>query len=295
MIASVVVIMLVAVLATYLFARRTLGPISALTDAAHQVAAGNTPEPVEVVGDTELSELAVAFNSMGDTLRHEDEARRRLTTDIAHELRSPLQNIRGTVESAQDGIRGLDEELLESLHEDTMMLQRLVDDLQVLALADASRLHLQQESVDVDELLELTFRRYSDRAVEKDIELYHVGTTAAVVFADPLRIRQVIANLLDNAIRHTQPKGQIELSAVVGANSVVISVRDTGEGIPEEFLPRFFDRFSRADPSRTRGTGGSGVGLAICQKLIEAHSGTISVDSSVGVGTTFRVTLPLEV
>ncbi len=297
---SVLAIGTVAILATYLFARRILAPISALTHAAHEVAAGGRPEPVPVQGDNELSELAVAFNSMGNTLRKEEESRRRLTTDIAHELRSPLQNIRGTLEAAQDGVRELDLDLIGSVHEDALILQHLVDDLQVLALADAAILHMNNESVSVEDLLQTTIRSHTDRASEAGIELSRTddGDRTVRLVGDSMRLGQVLSNLVDNALRHTADGGRVQLRTSTfvreGQAIVRIAVSDTGEGIPEAFLPHVFDRFSRADPSRTRGTGGSGVGLAISQKLVEAHSGNIIVSSKIGVGTTFTIELPTE-
>lgn len=282
--------------AVYFLARQILAPISELTRAAKQVASGGRPEPVAVVGDTELSELALAFNSMGDTLRSEEEARRRLTTDIAHELRSPLQNIRGTLESAQDGIRPLDKQLIASVHEEALLLQHLVDDLQVLASADAAALRMAHETLSAAELLATAQTSYADRASAKNIEILLDGSRDVTVFGDPVRLRQVLANLLDNAIRHTAEGGKIDLAAELidldGRQMAQITVSDNGEGIPVEFLPHVFERFSRADPSRTRGTGGSGIGLAICHKLIEAHGGTIAVESELGEGTTFTIKLP---
>lgn len=342
MVLAVLAIGSIAVAATYVVSRRILAPISILTKAAQEVASGGRPEPVPVTGDSELFDLAIAFNSMGTTLREEKASRRRLTTDIAHELRSPLQNIRGTLEAAQDGIRKVDLTLIDSVHEEAIFLQHLVNDLQILALADAARLHMQSEPVNVDELIIGALRGQSALASEVGIGLRRVGMATGVsVNGDVVRLRQVLSNLLDNALRHTPLGGHVELEArtvlavgpsaanpliadstanpstsdplivtptisgegvaadaavvsdhTAGSGLVQIFVRDTGEGIPADFLPQAFDRFSRADPSRTRGTGGSGVGLAICQKLVEAHHGTISVSSVVGQGTTFVVELP---
>ncbi len=300
MVLSLLAIGTVATMSAYLLSRRILAPISALTRAAQEVADGGRPEPVEVVGDSELSALAVAFNSMGSTLRNEEEARRRLTTDIAHELRSPLQNIRGTLEAAQDGVRELNLDLVESVHEEALLLQHLVDDLQVLALADAAALHMDKESVSIRDLLESVVRSHSDRAAEAGIQLSNNDASEraedSLVIGDQMRLRQVFSNLVDNALRHSTSGDTISLETELvnkGKQRLVqILVRDTGEGIDEHFLPQVFDRFSRADPSRTRGTGGSGVGLAICQKLVEAHGGTISVTSRIGEGSCFIVKLP---
>lgn len=298
MVLSIVTIGAIAILATYAASRPILAPISALTKAADQVASGGRPEPVTVTGGGELSALAEAFNSMGSTLRYEEEARRQLTTDIAHELRSPLQNIRGTLEAAQDGVRELDRELVDSVHEEALFLQHLVDDLQILALADAAKLHLDHDIVDLGDLISSVARSQSDRAVEQGIVIqYSQSEPGLAVAGDRIRLRQVLTNLIDNALRHTPPGGRVDIDIVrtqptLETERVQISVRDTGEGIAEEFLPHVFERFTRADPSRTRGTGGSGVGLAICQKLIEAHQGTISATSHIGVGTTFVIDLP---
>ena len=237
---------------------------------------------------------------MADAIAGNEEQRRRLASDVAHELRTPLSNIRGYVEAAQDGVMPTDEVLLASLHEEAVLLQRLVDDLQTLALAEARRLPLHLEAVDVKEIVSqaaTAFRVSADGAevelvTEAQIQLRDGVDLPTVVDTDPLRLRQVLGNLVANALRHTPKGGRVTLRLARAGDIVALGVADTGSGIDPEHLPHVFDRFWRADQSRTRDTGGSGLGLAICHQLVDALGGSIVVESTLDVGTTFTIRLP---
>jgi two-component system sensor histidine kinase BaeS len=216
---------------------------------------------------------------MAATRERLEKQRTDMVGDIAHELRTPLSNIRGWLETAQDGVSTVDPPLLASLLEEAGLLQHIIHDLQDLALADAGTLRLHREPVDVPELL-------NDLRATASVE-----AEPLTVFADPVRLRQVLGNLVTNAVRHTPPGSRVTLRAYPDG---VIEVADTGPGIGPEDLPYVFDRFWRAEKSRNRATGGSGLGLAIVRKLAEAHGGAATAFSVPGQGATFRLRLPRE-
>jgi two-component system sensor histidine kinase BaeS len=268
-----------------LLARPVLRPLRALTAATQRMRAGDRSVRAEVRARWEVAELAAAFNQMSEHLARVEKQRTDLVNDVSHELGTPVGTIRGWLVAAQDGVAELDPELVESLLEETLVLTQLIDDLRDLASADAGELRLQPEPMDVGDLL-------TQIAVASSAS---VGVEAAGdlrMHADPVRLRQAVGNLVTNAVRHTPAHGRITLRARRERDDVVIEVSDTGSGIAPEHLPHVFDRFWRADPSRNRATGGRGLGLAIARQLVEAHGGTVSVDSTLGVGTTFTLRVP---
>ena len=281
-----------AVTATVIVSRRVLGPVEALTVAARRMEGGDLGERVEVSGADEIADLAGAFNSMAESLQTQDRLRRAMTGDIAHELRTPLSNIRGYLEAMEEGVVDPTPELIASLHEEAVLLQRLVDELQDLALAEADELRIASEPTDLEVLLERTVQAHRAKAAAAGMTLALDAAPGVTAKVDPGRIRQVIGNLLDNAIRHTDPGGTVSVRLTEGGDHLEITVADTGAGIPAEHLPHVFDRFYRADVSRSRDTGGSGLGLAIAAELVRLHGGSISVESEVGEGSVFRVRLP---
>ncbi|MBI5088456.1 MAG: HAMP domain-containing protein [Actinobacteria bacterium] len=247
-------VLLVTIALAVIGAGRILRPIRSLTRAAQRMAAGDLRARVRVRGSDEVARLGTTFNTMADSLERNEAQRKQLVSDVAHELRNPLANVRGYLEAAQDDVVGVDSAFVDSLLEETMLVQHLIDDLQDLALAEAGRLRVHPEAADLAALAEQTIaahRQQADRA----------GVSLLLVADEPT------------------PRA-------------VIEVVDTGVGIDPEHLPHLFDRFYRADPSRTRETGGSGLGLAITQYLVHAHGGTIAVTSTVGVGTMFVIELP---
>jgi two-component system sensor histidine kinase BaeS len=246
-----------------------------------------------VRGNDELAQLGTAFNDMAGSIATADKQRRRLVSDVAHELRNPLTIVRGYLEAAQDGVVPVDTALIDTLLAETSHLGHLVDDLQDVALAEAGQLRLAVEPVELDDLLTNVVGAAGGAARRGGVELTADVGPGSIVAGDAVRLRQVFANLVDNALRHTPVNGTVRVVAAPAPDgSVHVSVADTGEGIAAEHLTRIFDRFYRTDDSRTRGSGGSGLGLAICKHLVEAHGGTIAVTSRPGHGTAFTVTLP---
>jgi two-component system sensor histidine kinase BaeS len=219
-----------------------------------------------------------------------------LVSDVAHELRNPLANVRGYLEAAQDSVVRMDDTLIDSLLEETMLLQHLIDDLQDLALADAGRLRIHPEPADAVALAEHVVAAHRALADNAGVTLDLSGDVYTAVCVDQVRIRQVLGNLVANAIRYTPSGGMV--SVVVrqdpDRSALLIEVNDTGQGISGEDLPHLFDRFYRADMSRSRATGGSGLGLSIARHLVEAHGGSISVASALGTGSQFTIELPMD-
>ncbi len=283
-----------ASLAAFVAGRYITRRVRVLAKGAGAIAAGDLSRRVAESSADELGELAAAFNTMAESLASQEEARHRLVADIAHELRTPLAVLQAEIEALQDGVTGATPERLDSLHEETELLARLVDDLRTLSLADSGQLSLQRREHDLAGIAERALAAVAGRAQEKGVTLELLADGGLPgVSVDGDRISQVLRNLLSNALRHTEVGGRITVAARAEAGRVVVEVTDTGSGIPAEALPRVFDRFYRAEPSRSRATGGSGLGLAIARQLVRAHGGEISVRSSPDRGTTFSFWLPL--
>lgn len=286
-------VLLVAALVTVLAGRRLVRPVRALTGAAHRMAAGDHTARVPVRGNDEVTRLAEAFNTMAASIDSTDRQRRTMVGDVAHELRTPLANVRTHLEAAQDGVVPLDPALIQSLIEESALLERLVADLQDLALADAGMLRLHPEEIDATDLAEQAVAAHRARADASNVDLRLTTTGPVTVYADPARIRQALGNLVSNAVRHT-PGGSVEVTVDEHGDTLTLAVADTGSGIAAEHLPHVFDRLYRADPSRSRTTGGAGLGLAIAKHLVEAHHGRIEVVSTPGAGSTFTIQLPRD-
>jgi len=285
---------LAAVLVALALSRRILGPVETLKDAAQQIAKGDLSQRVAVQSRDEIGELAQAFNDMADGLARLETLRRNMITDVAHELRTPLSNIRGYLEAFRDGVLEPEPEIIESVCEEAMRLSHLMDDLQELSLADAGQLRLDRHPVGLDEILTPAMVSARGQATAKEIGLrLDLPPGLPSVEVDERRIKQVVGNLLSNALTHTPPGGEVVCSAEAQGSQVEVSVQDTGEGIPSEHLPYIFERFYRVDRSRSRATGGTGLGLAIAKQLVEAHGGQMGVESEVGRGTRFIFTLPV--
>lgn len=294
--------------ASVLAGARLVRPLHALTGAAQRMRDGQEHASVPVSGDDEIGRLAAAFNDMSAHRARLEEQRKAMVSDVAHELRTPLSNIRGWLEAAQDGLADPDPAFVSSLLEEAVQLQHIIDDLQDLAAADAGVLRLHPEPVRVGELLSQVAAAHQARAETAGVTLTVEAGAVPILPADPVRLRQAVGNLVSNAVRHTPAGGRVTLraygssgagtggSAGSGSESdagqVAIEVADTGTGIPAGDLPYVFDRFWRAEKSRSRRTGGSGLGLAIVRKLAEAHGGTASATSTEGVGSAFTLRLP---
>ncbi|MFF2518160.1 sensor histidine kinase [Streptomyces sp. NPDC058086] len=291
-------VLALTVAVTALVATRLVRPLRALTQAAQQPLEQHVRVPVTTRDETGI--LAVAFNELTERRERMEAQRKAMVSDIAHELRTPLTNIRGWLEVTRDGIVDPDPDLLASLHEEAVLLQRVIDDLQDLAAADAGTLALHREAVRADELLEQVAAAHRVGAESAGIGLRTgtdgtfapAGSGTPWLDADPVRMRQALGNLVSNAIRHTPDGGTITLSAREEEGQVVLGVADTGSGIAAEDLPSVFDRFWRAEKSRSRRTGGSGLGLSIVRQLVAAHGGTVAVTSELGAGSVFTLRLP---
>lgn len=292
MVGAVAAAGLLALIVMWLLSKRIVGPVEALTTAARRMERGDWGARVSVRTRDEIGDLSHAFNSMADSLARNETLRRQLVSDVAHELRTPLTNLRAQLEAIEDGIVPADTAALRSLHEETLLLARLVEDLQELSLAEAGRLRLDLGPVAPHQALEAVASAFRAQAEARRIAIRLEAEETPPVLADSARLSQILGNLVGNAVAHTPDGGTVTLAARAGADSVRFEVRDTGEGIAPEHLPHVFDRFYRADASRTRATGGAGLGLAIVKHLVEAHGGTVSAAGEPGRGATITFTLP---
>jgi signal transduction histidine kinase len=256
------------------------------------IAQGELGHQVPVRRKDELGELAASFNQMSADLERSTELRRQMTADIAHELRTPLSLILGYTEALSDGKLEGTPETFDIVHDEAQHLNRLVDDLRTLSLADAGELSLNRRPVCPQTLLQRVATAYAAQARAKDVSLcVEAESDVADVDVDPDRMAQVLGNLVSNAMRHTPAGGGIALSAEELRDAVALTVSDSGVGIAPEHLPHIFDRFYRGDESRYQENGESGLGLAIAKSIVEAHGGKISVASAPGSGTTVTVQL----
>jgi two-component system sensor histidine kinase BaeS len=279
-----------------LLAYQLLRPINALTRAAEHMAQGDLSQRVQVHGDDELALLGKTFNHMATSLQQAEESRQAMTADIAHELRNPLAVQRASLEALQDGIYPLNPENLAPILEQNALLSRLVDDLRTLALADAGQLKLESVPTDFAALVERVVERHIPQATAQQVELIYQNPPSQLpsIDLDPLRIEQILGNLLSNALRYTPPQGQVEVTLSLATTRVQLTVRDSGPGIPDEALPYIFERFYRADRSRSRLEGGTGLGLAIARQLAQAHGGNLTAANYPQGGAVFTLTLPVS-
>ena len=284
----------VAFLVTLFLSRRILSPVKELRRAAQRLGKGDFSQRVDIKDKSEIGELASTFNSMAGNLQRDEQLRQHMVSDIAHELRSPLTNVRGYLEAIKDGLMKPDTTTISSIYDETILLSRLVNDLQELSLAEAGELKLYCQPEEVADLILQSINAVQAKAAEKGLQLSSdVPPNLPQVNIDFLRIKQVLLNLLENAMAHTPAGGSINVSACPVPGFVEVSVSDSGEGIPAEELANIFDRFHRVDKSRSRSTGGSGLGLTISRYIVEEHQGKLWAQSELGKGSRFSFTLPL--
>jgi signal transduction histidine kinase len=284
----VLAVVAAAFVATFVAYRRLARPVSELLDGAERVGAGDYDARVRPSGPRAVRTLGQAFNDMARQLQASDEARRRFLADVTHELRTPLTVLSGEIEAQLDGIHPRDEVHLTRLLDQTRTLGRLVEDLRTLALGDAGRLTLYREAVSVGVVVEDAVAAASATAAQRDVTITTIGAdrSALELDADPVRLGQVVTNLLTNAVRHSPPGGQVTVAVAADERSVTVTVTDTGPGI-EGDPERVFDRFAKSADS-----GGSGLGLTIARQLVERHGGTITAANVPTGGARFTVTLP---
>ena len=284
---------LAALLIALLLAETLSRPLRRIRTAAERLERGDLDTRVEPAGAPELRSTGRALNRLAETLEHAEELRKTGVADLAHELRTPVNGLLQRIEAAQDEVLPLSENL-PAMHEEALRLTRLLDDLARLADAEQPGLLLEKHPVDVAEVAEATATALRPQFDEADIT-FEVNTESGWVAGDSGRLDQIVANLLSNALRYTERGGTVTLSVAEVDGEVVLEVADTGIGIAPDDLRHIFIRFWRSDRSRSRATGGTGIGLAIVRELVRAHEGRIDVDSTPGFGSTFRVFLPAAV
>ena len=268
-------------------------PIRELTKATHAVSEGDLAQTVPVRSDDELGELAQAFNKMSAQLSRSVNARRQMTADIAHELRTPLSLILGHAEAVHDGVLPPTRENFEIIREEAARLENLVNDLRTISLADAGELSMQLQAIEPYRLIQEVVSLYQVQAKKKNISFdLDIAPELPEIEVDPGRMTQVITNILENAIRHTPQNGRILLGAKQTVGRVQLFVQDSGPGLEQQELDRIFERFYRSDASRQREDGGSGLGLAIASSIVQAHGGQVSAESEAGNGLKIRILLP---
>jgi len=282
----------VASLLSILLISQVLSPLRVLTRATERIAHGDLPNKIRFRARDEFGQLSQSFNHMVENLRRSESVRRTMTADIAHELRTPVTIIQGTLEAILDGIYEPTDDTIAPIYEETLHLGRLIDDLRDLAMAEAGELSLERESTDIDALI----RQVAETAVSAvehapDLRI-RTDPDLPPVSADPKRLRQVLVNLLSNALRYTPATGTIAIDARLADDDVEIRVTDTGPGISEDDLPHLFERFYRGDPARNR-EGGTGLGLAIVKQWVEAHGGRIWAENAPAGGARFTFRIPI--
>jgi signal transduction histidine kinase len=279
-----------------IFLSRTLTrPIRELTRATHAVSEGDLSQQVPVRSNDELGELAQAFNKMSSELSRSVNARKQMTADIAHELRTPLSLILGHAEAVHDGVLPPSTENFEIIREEATRLEHLVNDLRILSLADAGELPIAPQMIEPQRLLQEVAAIYHYQTQRKNITLdLDITSPLSNIEVDPGRMTQVLTNILDNALRHTPEGGRITLSAndANADEQVELAIKDSGPGLKPEDIERIFDRFYRTDSSRQREDGGSGLGLAIARSIVQAHGGQLSAESEMGKGLKVIIRLP---
>lgn len=285
----------IAFFATLLISRSILHPVEALTAAVRRMGRGDMTARVNIQSKDEIGLLGNSFNAMAENINKQEQLRKNMVSDVAHELRTPLSNILGYLEAAHDGKIATDQVLVNNLREEAALINHLVDDLQELAQADAGHLRVEISTISIHEVILAAYESFLPACQKLGIALTcDIPADLPAVKADAQRITQILGNLMNNALNYTPAGGAVSLRAFITGCFVQVEVVDAGTGIEALHLPRIFDRFYRADPSRARSTGGSGLGLAIVKQLIEAQGGQVGVRSEPGKGSTFFFTLPVS-
>lgn len=284
----------VALLLAIFLISQVLSPLRLLTRATERIAHGDLSQRVALRARDEFGRLGESFNRMIENLKRSETIRQTMTADIAHELRTPVTIIQGNLEAILDGIYTPDAKTIAPIYEETLHLGHLIDDLRDLALAEAGELQLDKEPTDLAALVSQVVETVNS-SLEGGPQLSSTSAKGApAVTLDPKRIRQVLANLLSNAVRFTPEEGEVHVEVVHGDEGVEVRVTDTGPGIPPKDLPHLFERFYRGDRARSRASGGSGLGLAIAKQWVEAHGGMIRAENAEGGGARFTIHLPIS-
>lgn len=292
---AAIVAILAAVIVSVFTVRRIVTPLQAMIAGSQRIAGGDYHQRVPVASEDELGALALSFNQMASALEQTDQRRLELIGNVAHELRTPLSSVRGTMEGLVDGVLPPDSETFLSVQREVARLQRLVQDLEELSRAEAGQISLTPRAVGVPELVMPAVDRLNPQFEDKEVVLQvDLAGNLPAACADPGRIIQVVLNLLGNALQYTPPGGHVNVRAWATGQELFIEVQDTGVGISGEHLPHIFERFYRVDKSRSRAGGGSGIGLTISRHIVQAHGGRLWASSpGAGLGSTFTFTLPI--
>lgn len=281
----------IALIAALLLAQTMTAPLRRIRSAAQRMERGDLDAEIEPGGDAEVRAVGHALNRLAETLKHEDRVRRESVADLAHELRTPVSGLLSRIEAAQDGVFADQGENLAAMHAEALRLRRLLDDLDRLAAAEQPGLLLEKRPLDLAAVAAAEARQMQAAFEEKGVTLER-DLSPCPFHGDPDRLAQIVANLLSNALRYTEPGGRVALRVAGTEGGAILEVADTGIGIDAEDLQHIFKRFWRADKSRSRATGGTGIGLAIVHELVVAHEGRIDVESEPGRGSRFRVSFP---
>lgn len=290
------IIVVVAAGLSFLLTRRLVQPLRDLARATNRLTAGEFTVRVPVASSDELGRLAADFNALALTLEKNEQARRQWVADISHELRTPLSVLRSEVEALLDGVRQATPDSIHSLHGEVMRLGRLVDDLYQLSMSDLGALTYKKEIVDLGQLLAEDLAAYGEKFRDKGIRfstgLPEAGQT--LIFGDAARLHQLFNNLLDNTLKYTEEGGKLRVQVQREKGAVLIDFQDSAPGVPLSELDRLFDRLYRVESSRSRSTGGAGLGLAICRNIVEAHNGSITARQSPLGGLWIRISVPQQ-
>jgi two-component system sensor histidine kinase BaeS len=285
------VVLLLSAGLVLLLATRLVRPLKNITEATHVLAHGNYSVRVPVESGDELGRLATDFNALALAMEHNEGARRRWVADISHELRTPLTFLRSQVEAILDGVRQPTTESVKAIHNEIMRFTRLVDDLYQLSMSDVGAQTYRKKEVAVSEVIQQALSIISPEFSAKNITVQYEAADNGTVFGDAERLRQLFGNLLDNSLKYTDPGGELSIKVLKDDGSVMIDVQDSAPGVADAELDKLFERLYRVDSSRSRATGGAGLGLAICRNIVEAHEGTITAKPSPLGGLWIRVEL----
>lgn len=286
---------LVALGLSFLISTRITKPLSLMTVSAKKMEQGDLSQRIEVKGEDEISQLGEAFNHLSMALARQENLRKNLTADIAHELRTPLTTLRTHLEAVLDGVMPPSKENLQSMHEEILRLTRLVDDLGKLAEAESGALKLNLTEEDIHTLIKKVTTNMQPLFQEKDVHLVtEFSATQNLIKIDKDKIQQVLLNLLSNALKFTPSGGKVKVTTASQPDKLIITVKDTGIGISKKEQSLIFERFYRVDKSRSRATGGSGIGLTVANQMVKMHGGNIKVKSRLGQGSEFSISLPLS-
>jgi len=288
---------IVALVIALILAYELIKPVRELTLAVQKIANGDLSQRVKISGKDEIGLLGQTFNQMAESLHKAEEMRKALTADIAHELRNPLAVQRANLEAMLDGVYPLTIENIQPILEQNELLTRLVEDLRTLALADAGQLSLEKVPLNLKEFCEHMTETFQPQAQAKGLRIELEDqradkSSSAIVLGDPQRVEQILGNLISNAIRYSPPGGVVKIRLNADGQDLLVQVKDSGSGIPPDALPFIFDRFYRADKSRSRNEGGSGLGLAIARQLAQAHGGNLTAENASDGGAIFTLRMP---